>query len=305
MSPLFRDPHPTCSRCQGRKCTADMTCDICKDWSVEQWEVFLKNVPIVDTIKITLQALTFPLRLGLPPSASASSEAGRPAPPPPPIISCGVSSSPLPTVRWERRGGDARALVTGNVGDSAVSSPSGVWVAGSSCSQESLVLAAPSSVASFASAEHDRRSHSQVAGGSTEARSRPRSTRSSLSRGGESRGERRCSCSRSGGSRAQSNESHSRSTTHSQSRGRGRSRQGSSRSPSASVRSWRSWLQSLDRYQSRQVCWRSRSDYSRSRRVRSRSSGCHEVRRDCSWSHGSCYQSRDHRLSRDRSLLSS
>ena len=40
MSPLFRDPHPTCARCRGRKCTSDMTCDICRGWSVAQWESF-------------------------------------------------------------------------------------------------------------------------------------------------------------------------------------------------------------------------------------------------------------------------
>ena len=28
MSPLFRDPHPTCARCRGRHCSDDMTCDI-------------------------------------------------------------------------------------------------------------------------------------------------------------------------------------------------------------------------------------------------------------------------------------
>ena len=28
---------------RGRKCTSDVTCDICKDWSVVQWEVFLKK----------------------------------------------------------------------------------------------------------------------------------------------------------------------------------------------------------------------------------------------------------------------
>ena len=39
-SPLFRDPHPTCARCRGRRCFDDMTCDICKDWSVTLWEKF-------------------------------------------------------------------------------------------------------------------------------------------------------------------------------------------------------------------------------------------------------------------------
>ena len=40
MSPLFRDPHPTFARCRGRCCSNDMTCDICKDWSVTQWEKY-------------------------------------------------------------------------------------------------------------------------------------------------------------------------------------------------------------------------------------------------------------------------
>ena len=40
MSPLFRDPHSTCSRCRGRKCTSDLTCDICHNWSLAHWESF-------------------------------------------------------------------------------------------------------------------------------------------------------------------------------------------------------------------------------------------------------------------------
>ena len=59
---------------------------------------------------------------------------------------CPVGSPLLPpTVWWERRGrGAAGAVAPGGVGDSAASSPTGVAVAGSSHSQESLVLAAPS-----------------------------------------------------------------------------------------------------------------------------------------------------------------
>ena len=111
------------------------------------------------------------------------------------------------------------ALAPGSVGDSAASSPPGVGVVGSSQSQESLVLTAPSSVASSApSAERNRRSRSRVAGGSTKVRS---CCRSSLSHGGESRGERRCARSRSGGSRARSRKLRSRSTTRSQTHGRG------------------------------------------------------------------------------------
>ena len=40
MSPVFRDPHHTCVRCRGRKCSSTATCDICHDWSLAQWESF-------------------------------------------------------------------------------------------------------------------------------------------------------------------------------------------------------------------------------------------------------------------------
>ena len=40
MSPVFRDPHPTCARCRGRNCARDSTCSSCQDWSLAQWEAF-------------------------------------------------------------------------------------------------------------------------------------------------------------------------------------------------------------------------------------------------------------------------
>ena len=43
LSSLDRDPHPTCTRCRGKVCTMEMTCDICADWSVAQWEQFVKK----------------------------------------------------------------------------------------------------------------------------------------------------------------------------------------------------------------------------------------------------------------------
>ena len=83
------------------------------------------------------------------------------------------SPLPPPAIRWERRGGRgaARALASVSAGDSAVSSLTGVGVAGSSHSQESLVLADPSLIASFVSARRDRRSRSREIGGSTGDRS--------------------------------------------------------------------------------------------------------------------------------------
>ena len=78
-------------------------------------------------------------------------------------------------------GGGTRVLAFGGASDSAASSLPGVRVAGSSRSQESLVLAAPSSVASSASAGRDRRSYSHEVGGSTEDQSHSRSSLSSPS----------------------------------------------------------------------------------------------------------------------------
>ena len=86
-------------------------------------------------------------------------------------------------------------MASRSVRDSAASLPTGVAVAESSRSQVSLVLAAPSSVASSVTAERDRRSHSHGIGKSTGARS----SQSSPSRGRDSCEERRRACSRSGG----------------------------------------------------------------------------------------------------------
>ena len=83
MSPVFRDPHPTCARCRSRKCSFDVTCDICKDWSVAQWEAFLIKCPYSGrrTSRPSGSSLP-PAPLPIPPSASASSEAGRHSPSP-------------------------------------------------------------------------------------------------------------------------------------------------------------------------------------------------------------------------------
>ena len=40
LARLDRDPHPTCTRCRGKVCTKDLTCDFCAVWSAEQWELF-------------------------------------------------------------------------------------------------------------------------------------------------------------------------------------------------------------------------------------------------------------------------
>ena len=59
---------------------ADVTCDICKDWSLAQWEAFLKRRPYSERRKKRPSGSALPPASQTPlPSASASSEAGRPA----------------------------------------------------------------------------------------------------------------------------------------------------------------------------------------------------------------------------------
>ena len=107
--------------------------------------------------------------------------------------------------------------------------------------------AAPSSVASSASREHDRWSRSPGIGESTENRSRSRSSQYSPSRGRDSREGRRCARSQSWGLRGGSR---SRSTDRSRSRGWRRPHSYSSCSPSAYVQSQ---SRSSDRYRARQA----------------------------------------------------
>ena len=58
LARLDRDPHPTCTRCRGKVCTRDMTCDFCVVWSAEQWELFAKKRSYsIRNGNIALQAL--------------------------------------------------------------------------------------------------------------------------------------------------------------------------------------------------------------------------------------------------------
>ena len=198
----------------------------------------------------------------IPPSASASSEAGRPSP----SRSHGVSSPPSRFSVGEEGRGGLRALVSGGECDWTASSLSGVGVVGPSCSQESPVLArsAPSSVNSSASVERDPRSSSREAGGSSRGRSHSHSSRASLSRDRESGEWRRRARPQSGGSHARFHESQSRFTTRSRYPRRVRSRQGSSHSPSACLQSRRPQSWSSDHSRGRRICLRSRSGCSRS-----------------------------------------
>ena len=249
MSPIFRNPHPICARCRG-KCSSDVTCDICKDWSVAQWEAFLskrsysgrrKSCPSGSSLPHAPLPLPSPLPLlqklgavclpsNLPPflQRGESLRGSREA-------SSGLALvvfplSPL-ALGWERRGGGWGSLAPrGKCGWAtsflSVEGEGGGWgVTGPSRSQEStaLVRSAPPSVDSSASAERDPSSCSYKAGGSSEGCSRSRSSWASLSRAREFREERRHARSQSAGSHAWSRETRSRSSDHSRSRGRVRS----------------------------------------------------------------------------------
>ena len=209
MPPIFRDPHPTCAKCRGVGCTADMTCDICKDWSVVQWETFLKRTsgsalsPVSQTPPLRLlqrpDALRFPLGHSLLLLKGMTARGGGGCPP------RGFSRGPpslFPSVEGRMGGGGVgtvRALASVGADDSATSSLPGEGVAGSSRSQESFVLADPDLVASSSSPKGDRRSRSGGRRDSTRDRSRSRSSRLSPPRGRAFREEHRCAHSRSRG----------------------------------------------------------------------------------------------------------
>ena len=278
MSPIFRDPHPTCARCRGIKCTADMTCDICKDWFVVQWRAFLKRhrkkcpsgsalPPVSQTPLPWLlrkpDALSFPLGHS-------------------PLLLRGVTArgkwrvsftwvlarSPLPppsfrSVRGWGWGGAARALASVGTGDSAASSLPGEGVVGSSYSQESPLLADPVRWRLPVLQE-------VIIGHTLKGGEAPLETALTLHAYLPLGVERpvKSIAVPSRGARAWSRESLSRSTDRSRSRGRKHSCRDSSRSPSARVQSRRS--RSSNRYRDRRV--HSQSDRSQSRRLHSWSS---------------------------------
>ena len=121
MSPLFRDPHPTFVRCGGKKCTSDVTCDICKDWSVAQWEAILKKRSYSGPCGLLAShcpSLPLPLllrKLGalrlLPPLLQKGwvCQGSRRVFP---VLALAMSPLPPLTGRWERRGG-TRVMASG------------------------------------------------------------------------------------------------------------------------------------------------------------------------------------------------
>ena len=337
LARLDRDPHPTCTRCRGRICTRDLTCDFCAVWSAEQWALFAKkrsykerkhrpsgSAPPAQQTSPRAEISSGVSRPGT--SASSSRPLGGQGKPggsqgAPGVVSGGAPSPPA-RARSSERGGSASGHLSG-VGGLASSSPSpsgggGVEVARSRQTSHSRVS---ESVDSPSFSPHvPRRENVRESSGSC---SRAVSSRDSRSSVREPRKDKRAR-SREGSSRGRRRLSRSRSSSRSRSRGRERARRSSSASSSSRGRSRRERSQSSDRYRSRRGssrsrCDRSRSsdryrsrrdrsrrersrsfDRSRSRRERARSPARRGGRRDRSRSHASPNRSHDRSRSSGR-----
>ena len=338
LARLDRDPHPTCTRCRGRICTRDMTCDFCAVWSAEQWALFGKkrtykerkhrpsgSAPPAQQTSPRAETSSGVSRPGTS-SASSSRPLGGQGKPggsqgAPGVVSGGAPSPPA-RPRSSERGGSASGLLSG-VGGLASSSPSpsgggGVEVARSR--QTSLSHVSESVDSPSFSPHVPRRENVRESSGSC---SRAVSSRDSRSSVREPRKDRRAR-SREGSSRGRRRLSRSRSSSRSRSRGRERARQSSSASRSSRGRSRRERSRSSDRYRSRSRRDRSRSsdryrsrrdrsrrersrsvDRARSRRERARSPARRGERRDRSRSHASSSRSVDRLRSMERLPASS
>ena len=343
LARLDRDPHPTCTRCRGRICTRDMTCDFCAVWSAEQWALFGKKRTYKERkhrpsgsappAQQTSPRAETSSGVSCPGTSSASSSRplggqGKPggSQGAPGVVSGGAPSPPA-RPRSSERGGSASGHLSG-VGGLASSSPSpsgggGVEVARSRQTSHSRVsesVNSPSFSPHVPRHENVRESSGSCsrAVSSRDSRSsvrEPRKDRRARSREGSSRGRRRLSRSRSSSrSRSRGRERARRSSSASRS-SRGRSRRGRSRSSDryrsrrGSSRSRRDRSRSLDRYRSRRDRSRrerSRSfDRARSRRERARSPARRGERRDRSRSHASPSRSVDRSRSIERLPASS
>ena len=287
LARLDRDPHPTCTRCRGRVCTRDMTCDFCAVWSAEQWALFAKkrsykerkHRPSGSAPPAQQTSPRAETSSGVSCPGTSSSSSSRPlggqgkqegSQGAPGVVSGGAPSPPA-RPRSSERGGSASRHLSG-VSGLASSSPSpsgggGVEVARSRQTSHSRVS---ESVDSPSFSPHvPRRENVRESSGSC---SRAVSSRDSRSSVREPRKDRRAR-SREGSSRGRRRLSRSRSSSRSRSRGRERAGRSSSASRSSRGRSRRERSRSSDRY-------RSRRGSSRSRRDRSRSSDRYRSRRD-------------------------
>ena len=289
LARLDRDPHPTCTRCRGRICTKDMTCDFCAVWSTEQWALFAKkrsykerkhrpsgSAPPAQQPSPRAETSSGVLRPGTSSSSSSSSrplggqERGEGSQGAPGVVSGGAPSRPARPRSSERGGSASRHLSGASELASSSLSPSGGGGAGVARSRQTSHSRVSESVDSPSFSPHvPRRENVRESSGSC---SRALSSRDSRSSGREPRKDKRAR-SREGSSRGRRRLSRSRSSSRSRSRGREHARQSSSASRSSRGRSRRERSRSSDRY-------RSRHGSSRSRRDRSRSSDRYRSRRD-------------------------
>ena len=333
LARLDRDPHPTCTRCRGKVCTRDMTCDFCAVWSAEQWELFAKkrsykerkhrpsgSAPSAQQTSPRAETSSGVSRPGT--SSSSSSRPlggqgrGEGSQGAPGVVSGGAPSPPA-RPRSSERGGSASRHSSGVSGLAPSSpSPSGGGGAGVARSRQTSISRVSESVDSPQFSPHvPRRENVRESSASC--------SRDSRSSGREPRKDKRAR-SREGSSRGRRRRSRSRSSYRSRSRGRERARRSSSASRSSRDRSRRERSRSSDRYHSRRGSSRSRRDRSRSsdryrsrrdrsrrersrsfdrnrsRRERARSPARRGERRDRSRLHASLNRSRDRSRSSER-----
>ena len=121
MSPLFRDPHPTCEKCRGRKCSYDTMCDICDGWSVKQWEHFNRKRSYAQRNKSSSRHAGDPIETASnPPLSPASTRSASPSPtslPPPPPSEGSGEGSEAPSVS---------NIISDNLNEPLVSSPTSI-----------------------------------------------------------------------------------------------------------------------------------------------------------------------------------
>ena len=343
LARIDRDPHPTCTRCRGKVCTMDLTCDFCAVWSAEQWALFSKKRSYKD--RKSRPSGSAPPAQQTSPRAETSSGVSRPGTTSasssrplggqgkpegsrgaPGVVSGGASSPPARS-RSSERGGSASGHLSGVSGLASSSPlPSGGGGGEVARSRQTSLSRVSESVDSPSFSPHvPRRENARESSGSCSRAVSSRDSRSSV------RGPRKDTRARSreGGSRGRGRLSRSRSSSRSRARGRERAGRSSSASRSSRGPSRRERSRSSDRYRSRRGSSRSRRDRSRSsdryrsrrdrsrrersrsvardrsRRERARSPARRRGRRDRSRSHASSSRSFDRSRSRGRLSASS
>ena len=288
LSRLDRDPHPTCTRCRGKVCTKDLTCDFCAVWSAVQWELFAKKrsykerkkrpsgfVPPAQQTSPRVETSSGVSRPGT--SSSSSRPLGgqerQGGSPGAPGVVLGGAPSPPARPRSSERGGSASRHSSGAGGLAPSSPPSEGGGAGVARSLQTPFSRVSEAVDSPQFSPHVlRRGNSRESSASC---SRVLSSRDSRSSGRGSRKDKRA---RTRESSSRGRRRGSRSSSRSRSRGRERRQRSSSASLSSRAGSHRERSRSSDRYRSRHGSSWSRRD--RSRREQSRSFDRYRLRRE-------------------------